>query len=396
VTVSANGSQLAQGTYNGVVTVIVPGAQASPLYVPVSLTVTAAAALSVSPSTVNFNYQLGTQGTLPNQSIQVTSTAGNVPVTATFTPTTGGNFLATPSFSPGQTTPTTLILSLNLNVVPTLAPGTYSGKVDVSSSAIPGGDQIVTVNLTVTAGPTPVISSVTNAGSLQPGPIAPGEIITIFGTNIGPAIPSTGTGFQPTASGTVPTTLGGATVTINNVAAPLIFVSPTQINAIVPYEVASSSTATVTVQLNGATSANFQVNVVPTAPSIFTLNASGNGPAAIVNQNQTINGSSNPALKGTIISIYATGEGQLVPGVQTGCITGFAVLPKPVATPVTVTIGGQPATPTTYAGEAPGEVCGLLQINATVPTNIGSGAQQVVLTIGNATNNQQNVTVFVQ
>ena len=89
--------------------------------------------------------------------------------------------------------------------------------------------------------------------------------------------------------------------------------------------------------------------------------------------------------------------GQLVPGVQTGCLSGPALpLPKPVATPITVTIGGQPATPITYAGEAPTLVCGVIQIDATVPTNIGSGPQTIVVTIGSNTNAQQNVTVAVQ
>ena len=279
----------------------------------------------------------------------------------------------------------------------TLAPGSYSGTITVSSPSVPGGNQTVTVNLTVTAGPTPVVLSITNAGSLQPGAISPGEIISIFGNNIGPAAPTSGTGFQPTSAGTVPTTLAGATVTINNVPAPLIFVGPNQINAIVPYQVAGQSTASLTVSLNGSTSAATSVQVVPTAPSIFTLSQNGSGQGAILNQNGSVNSTSNPAAKGSVIQIFATGEGQLVPGVQTGCMSGPSLpLPVPVATPVSVTIGGQSATPIQYAGEAPALVCGVIQVNATVPANIGSGPQQVVLTIGNATNVQQNVTVQVQ
>jgi uncharacterized protein (TIGR03437 family) len=242
-----------------------------------------------------------------------------------------------------------------------------------------------------------VIASITNAGSFQPGPIAPGEIVSIFGSNIGPAAPTSGTGFQPTAKGTVPTTLAGATVSFNNVDAPLLFVGPNQINAIVPYEVASSSSVDVTVQSNGATSASFNAQTVPTSPAIFALSMTGSGQGAILNQDNTVNGASNPAAKGSIIQIFGTGEGQLVPGVTTGCFTGSMLpLPEPVAMPITVIVGGQPATPITYAGEAPGEVCGVVQINATVPTNIGSGDQPVVLTIGSNTNRQQNITVAVQ
>ena len=395
VTVNVNGSQLAAGTYSGVVTVIVPGAQNSPLNVPVTLTVGATPTLSVSPTTVNMTYQLGSQSTLQVYPVQITSTGANIPITATFTPTTGGNFATLSLTSP--TAPSTLNISVNAAVAQSLAVGTYSGKVDVASSSIPGGDQFVTVNLTISAGTTPAILEITNAGSLQPGPIAPGEIISIFGTNIGPAAPASGTGFQPTSNGTVPITLAGVAMTINSVPTPLIFVAPGQINAIVPYEISGQTTANVVVSLNGATSASFQVQVVPTSPAIFSLSFTGNGQGAILNQNNSVNSTSNPAAKGSIIQIFGTGEGQLVPAVQTGCFTGLTLpVPKPVATPITVTIGGQPATPITYAGEAPGEVCGVIQIDATVPTTIGSGAQPVVLTIGTATNSQQNITVAVQ
>jgi uncharacterized protein (TIGR03437 family) len=390
VTVSANGSQLTQGTYDGVVTVIVPGTQ-SPLNIPVTLTVGASVTLSVSPATVNFSFQLGTSVVFLGQVVQVTST-GNVPFSVTFSPNTGGDFVIVSPTS--GNTPATL--SLVLNAVATLSPGSYSGKIIVSSPAIPGGDQTVAVNLTITPGPPPVITSIENAASFQPGPIAPGEIITIFGTSIGPAAPASGTGFQSTANGTVPTTLAGATVAFNNVNSPLLFVSPNQINAVVPYEVASSSTANVTVQINGLRSAAFAAQVVATSPAIFALTQIGSGQGAILNQDNTVNGAAHPAAKGSIIQIFGTGEGQLVPGVSTGCITGLTVFPKPAATPVTVTIGGQSATPITYAGEAPEEVCGVIQINATVPANIASGTQPVVLTIGSNTNSQQNITVSVQ
>ena len=135
--------------------------------------------------------------------------------------------------------------------------------------------------------------------------------------------------------------------------------------------------------------------MVNTTPAIFALTGNGNGQGAILNQNLTVNGSANPAAKGSVIVIYATGEGQIVPVPATGAITsGVAPFPKPVAN-VSLTIGGQTATPV-FVGEAPTLVSGVLQINAIVPTNIGSGNQQIVLTIGNNTNNLQVVTVAVQ
>src|SRR5581483_249608 len=130
VTINTNGSQLAQGQYTGVVSVIVPGAANSPLNIPVTFNVTATSALSVSPASVSFTFQLGSPVAAAAQQVQVTSTGSNVPVSATFTPTTGGNWLNITSSS--STTPATLTLSLNQSAIPT-TPGTYSGTVTVSS-----------------------------------------------------------------------------------------------------------------------------------------------------------------------------------------------------------------------------------------------------------------------
>lgn len=397
VTVSVNGSQLAQGTYSGVVTVIVPGAGSSPLYIPVMLDVTSAtSAITLSASTASFNIAAGSTSVPTPQTVQVTSTTSgtSAPFTATFVPSTGGDFLTVMPSS--GTTPATLTLSVNATVASTLAAGTYSGDVQVSSGT--GAVQTVKVTLAVSPAGTPVILSVNSAASFQPGAVSPGEIVTIFGNGIGPATPSTGTPFAPTSSGTVPTTLAGVNVTFNGAAAPLIFVAPNQINLIVPYEVASQvgQTVPLVVTNSGTMSATMNVAVAATAPAIFSLSENGSGQGAIENQDASINGSSNPAAPGSIISIYATGEGQIVPAGTTGCISGGTLpLPIPAGT-VTVTIGGQAVTDIEYAGEAPDSVCGLLQINATIPPSVAAGAQPVTLTIGAASNSSQNITVAVK
>jgi uncharacterized protein (TIGR03437 family) len=395
VTVTANGPQLAQGTYSGVVTVIVPGAGASPLNIPVTLNVTAStSAVTLSASSVSFNVLAGSVSVPGTQTIQVTSSGGgaSVPFTATFVPSTGGNFLTVaPS---GQNTPATIALSVDAAVTSMLSAGTYTGDVQVASGT--GAVQTVKVTLVVSPAGTPVVFSINSGASLQPGAVSPGEIVTIFGAGIGPATPTTGTSFAPTASGTVPTTLANVTVTFNNVAAPLIFVAPGQINAIVPYEVAGQTSVPVVVTNNGTTSANLTVPVTAVTPSIFSLAENGSGQGAILNSDASINGVSNPAASGTVISIYATGEGQLVPAGTTGCITGGKLpLPKPVAN-VAVTIGGEAASSIAYAGEAPDSVCGLIQINATLPSDLTAGPQPVVLTFGTASNTGQAITVAVK
>ncbi len=393
VTVTSNGSQLAQGTYSGVVTVIVPGAAGSPLYIPVTLDVTAAtSAITLSANRASFNVLAGSMSVPTATTIQVTSTTSgtSAPFMASFVPSTGGNFLmVTPS---SGNTPATLTLSVNAAVASTLAAGTYTGAVQVSSGT--GAVQTVQVTLIVSPTGTPVVLSIVSGASLQPGAVSPGEIVTIFGNGIGPATPATGTSFAPTASNTVPTTLANVTVTFNNVPAPLIFVAQGQINAIVPYEVAGQTSVPVVIQNNGTPSATFTVPVTAVTPSIFSLGENGSGQGAILNANASVNGTGNPAAPGSIISIYATGEGQLVPAGTTGCITGGTLpLPKPVAN-VSVTVGGQSAT-IDYAGEAPDEVCGVIQVNATLPSGLSAGPQPVVLAIGTSTNSNQSITVAV-
>jgi uncharacterized protein (TIGR03437 family) len=284
-------------------------------------------------------------------------------------------------------------MAVNAAVSSTLAAGTYSGNVQVSSGA--GAVQTVKVTLTVSPAGTPVVLAITSGASLQPGAVSPGEIVTIFGNGIGPVTPATGTSFIPT-NGTVLTTLANVTVTFNNVPAPLIFVSQGQINAIVPYEVAGQTSVPVIAKNNGVASASFTVPVVAVTPSIFALSENGSGQGAILNSDLSVNGTSNPAAAGTTVAIYATGEGQLVPAATTGCITGAKLpLPKPVATPVTVTIGGQPAS-ILYAAEAPDLVCGVIQINATIPSGVSSGPQPLSLTIGTSSNTSQAITVAVK
>ena len=393
VTVTANGSQLTQGTYSGVVTVIVPGAGNSPLYIPVVLTVGAAINLSVSPASVTFNYQAGSSSFPQAQNVQVSSTGGSVSFNAVFNPGSAGSSGLVTVSPTSSTTPAQITLTANPSVLTTLVAGTYTATVVISSASVPGGNQTINVTVNVTGAAPPLLTSIVSAASLQPGPISPGEIVTIFGNGLGPA---TGISFQ-LVNGKVPTSLGNVIVTFNNVAAPLLYVSSTQINAIVPYEIAGQVTANVVAQFAAGTSAVFQVRVVDAMPAIFSASQSGNGQGAILNQNFTVNSSINPATKGSVIQIFGTGEGQLVPGVSTGSVTpSVPPFPKPAAQNITVTIGQIPSPSIQYAGEAPGLVSGVIQVNAVVPAGVGSGPQQVVLSIGGNTNFLQSITVAIQ
>jgi len=111
-----------------------------------------------------------------------------------------------------------------------------------------------------------------------------------------------------------------------------------------------------------------------------------------------VNGPGNRAAKGSIAQVYMTGEGQTNPPSVTGAIT-TATLPPPQVTPapalpIMVWIAGQ-SVPYTYAGEAPGLVAGMMQINVQIPSNAPSGALSIVVSIGGNTS-QNGVSVSVQ
>jgi len=220
--------------------------------------------------------------------------------------------------------------------------------------------------------------------------VAPGEFITIFGSALGPAAPST---LSISSSGFASTTLADTRVWFDDVAAPLTYVSSTQVNAVVPYEVIGKSSIQLRVESQGATSPGVDLQVADSEPAIFTMNSSGTGPGAILNQDWSLNSASNPARAGSVIAIYATGEGQTDPPGADGMISG-GNLRKPVLA-VSATIGGQ-AADVLYAGSAPGLVAGVLQVNVSVPIFISSGSGvPIVLTVGKASS-QPGVTLALQ
>ena len=238
--------------------------------------------------------------------------------------------------------------------------------------------------------PQPVVTAVSNAASYDTSGIAPGEILAIWGQGLGP---NDGAGLALDSNGLLTTALAGTQVFVNGNAAPLVYTSQGQVDAIVPYEIASASTANVVVVYQGNASAPATVTIAATKPGIFTDDGSGLGQGAIRNVDYSLNGPSNPAPRGQYVLIYATGEGATTPSGVDGRVTGTP-LPLAVAH-CSATIGGQ-ATTLNYCGEAPGSTAGLVQVNALVPTSIAAGsAVPVTITIGGVTS-QSGVTLAVQ
>jgi uncharacterized protein (TIGR03437 family) len=239
------------------------------------------------------------------------------------------------------------------------------------------------------SGPTaPVIQSVNNAANYATGAVSPGEIVTIFGQNMGPA---TAVPLQ-VANGALTNLLAGTQVLFDGVAAPMIFTYQGQVSAVAPYGLAGKTSTQVQLKYNGATSSAMNVPVQPSTPAIFTLDSTGLGPGAILNQDYSINGTTKPAARGSVVFIYCTGGGVTSPATADGAVVGT---PLPQLTlPVSVSIGGVDA-PVQYAGGVPGSVAGLVQINAQIPTSLSpANGLPIVITIGGVASSN-GVTISV-
>lgn len=233
-------------------------------------------------------------------------------------------------------------------------------------------------------------AGVVNAAGFQGGDVAPGEIITIFGSAIGPPVLTT---MRLTSAGLVDNLLADTRVLFDGIPAPLVYVLRNQNSVIVPYAVAGKSTTQAQVEYKGLKSELVALRVASAAPGIFTLNSSGSGQGAILNENMTINSASNPAPRNSVVVLYATGEGQTSPPGIDGKVASD-VFPKPLLS-VSVQIGGVPAE-VLYAGAAPGLVAGVIQVNVRIPNGIiPNNAVPVIFAVGSI-NGQQGVTLAVR
>jgi uncharacterized protein (TIGR03437 family) len=377
LSVSVAPTTLAAGSYTGTVTVTPTGGTAQT--VAVTLTVASSATLTATPNPLAFTYAVGNPNP-PPQTVSVTSSGAAIAFTATAS--SSGWLSVAPT---SGTTPATLTVTVN---PANLGAGTYQGSVALSGGN--GASQFL-VNVTLTVSATlPTIDRLVNSASYGGGGVSPGEIVVLFGSGLGP---STGVTAQIDSKGFIETSLANVSVTFNGFPAPLLYASGSQINAIVPYELAGTSDASVTVIFGKARSNAISLPVVSSAPGVYSADQSGLGPGAILDKNYKLVTSSNPAGPADIIQIFATGQGQTSPAGVDGLIEPSVLpLPYPLGAPA-VLIGGFPAT-VTYFGAAPGLVAGALQVNAVVPLNVAPGNAQVLVFVGpNASQNGITVSV---
>lgn len=230
-------------------------------------------------------------------------------------------------------------------------------------------------------------AGVANAGSFKAGAIAPGEIITIFGCNIGPDTLAT----YHLTNNKFDSTVAQTRVLFDGVAAPILYAFKDQTSVVVPYAVAGKSTTQVVAEFRGAQSAPVAMPVTSAAPGIFTIPPTGAGQAAVLNSDWSVNASGNGVARGDYIMLFTTVGGE---SGQDGVIATDA-RPHPLSNSVTATIGGVSAQ-VLYAGSAPQLIWGMTQVNLVVPATVTPGnAVPLVVNIGGA-QSQGNVTIAVK
>jgi uncharacterized protein (TIGR03437 family) len=233
------------------------------------------------------------------------------------------------------------------------------------------------------------LTAVTNAASFSSGPVAPGEMVTLWGKGLGPAAPAMA---QYDVSGSLPAWVGNTKVYFDGVAAPMIYSMSGQVSAVVPYSV--SGTTSIQVEYLGAKTAPMAASVAKAAPGIFGCSGAPLKPLVV----QTyLRGSKTscdsdwaPVQKGTRITLFLTGEGQTTPAGVDGALPVSGAWPRPVQD-VQVRFGGSQTAPAwlglIYAG--------VLQINVDVPADAPSGPVPLAVTVGGVPT-QAGATIAIQ
>ena len=364
ITVTANLAGLQAGTYTGQVAAGATGTSNAGLIIPVTLIVTSAAKAVTSANTLqpiqpsgdfiaNVGVPVALQAALLNSTgapvsgatVQVAFTTGDVPVI--LTDVGGGEYAGV--WTPLHAGPVSLLFTIMDSPA-----GVVTGVV-ASSTSTPAFNGAGVVNAA------PMVSGV---------PLGIGSIAAMFGLNLAshtasaPAFP-------------LPLTLGGASVTINRVPAPLFYASPLQINFLVPYELASQTAATILVSTATGVAEITGVPITPESPGLFLADAAGD--AAVVHQNGHPVDAAAPASGGEIVEIFATGLGPVSNQPADYAAAPTSPLAMDQTAPV-VTIGGVRAK-VLFAGLAPG-FAGLNQIDVVVPSGLPPGPTTLTIGVG--------------
>ncbi|MDZ4801395.1 MAG: hypothetical protein SGI92_24825 [Bryobacteraceae bacterium] len=350
---------------------------------PISVSFAEPPGLTVVPEAVALTYALGGV-TIPSQVLAIDTGGEPNAFSVTFTTESGRKWLKVDPLS--GATPGTINVTIDPSLVTT---GTHRGSILVRLENGSGQVRAIPVTLAVNP-PAAVIEAVLHGATQAPAAVAPGQSITITGYGFGPV---TGISARATAAGAYETRLADTRVLFDGVPAPMLFLRSDQINAVAPYSLTGRISTRLQVEQGGNLwSLPVDLRVVESQPGLFTVGGSGRGQASAVNQDFNPNSSLNPAERGSLITIFGTGEGQTDPPGQDGRVI-TSDLRRPIL-PVTALIGGRPAE-VLYIGSASGLVSGVFQANLRVPTDIQPGILPVQIQVGTAVSNA-SVTIVVK
>jgi uncharacterized protein (TIGR03437 family) len=233
-----------------------------------------------------------------------------------------------------------------------------------------------TPRATVTS-PSYTISGIVNAATGLSGPISPNAIVSLYGTNL--AFGTTSAGSGDTKNGVLPTTLGGVTVYVDHIMSGIFFVSPNQINFVVPYELDGASTTFFIVRQN-LVGPLLTIPLTPVSPAFFQWHVNH---AVAQHADGSLISPDSPAQGGEVVVLYTDGLGRTSPDLLPGHVSGAAV-PIVAAAQVKILVGGNPCPPSDilYAGVTPG-FAGLYQINVRLPETLPPDAE-IRVSIGSA------------
>ena len=215
-----------------------------------------------------------------------------------------------------------------------------------------------------TAGPCMTLSAL-SAATLSPTWMVPGEFLTFLGVGIGP---ETGVSAGASAQGT-PTSLGGVQVLFDGTPGPVLYAQSGQVNAQAPFELSGQTSTTITLTYGGNTFGPVTVPFQFAQPALFRLQVGITAQAVAENQDGSLNGPSNPAAPGSIVTLWGTG----FPPLESPCATGGLNADGPVDLAAGYSVNMVGGGTVAYAGGAPTLACGVVQINMQVPAGAASG-----------------------
>jgi uncharacterized protein (TIGR03437 family) len=360
--VSVRLAGLAPGTYRGSITITAAALAGSPRTVAVSLDLAARPRLAVALPALEFSVLQG-RDPAP-QALAISNAGGGTLAWVTSAATaSGGSWLSVnPERGTGNAT-----LQVAIRSAAMLA-GAYNGSITITASDAAGSPAVVRVALTVIWPVTLTAEGVVNAGSFSRNrPIAPNEILSLFGngfTDPCSPVPSAANPCPSARSFPLPTQLGATRVTFNGVAAPLLLVTPTQVNMVVPFGLTGPSVEVV-ISRGSVSSPPLAIPLAEQSLGIFTVLSNGSGAGILLHADGRLVSREAPTQTEEVLILFGTGMGPVSPAIPTGT-------PAP-ATPLSETVvpmrvffdGGEGRI--LFSGPAPGFV-GLYQINVLTPS----------------------------